>query len=289
MAILLDGKKLKEKIVKKLKKKVEKLYPKPGLAVILVGNNPASFLYVKNKIITAQKIGYYSLKIHLPQNTSFDQLIEKIENLNNKKNIHGILIQLPLPDHLKPFEEKISRIINPLKDVDCFHPQNVGEFFLSKENRNDILLPCTPKGIITLLKEYQISLVGKKAVIVGRSNIVGKPAALMLCNEGATITIAHSKTKNLEEITSEADILVVAVGKPFFIKKEMVKKNAVVIDVGINRLPNGKVVGDVDFENVKDKCLAITPVPGGVGPMTIASLMENVLLAYNQLHTPGVK
>ncbi|MCX7881387.1 MAG: bifunctional 5,10-methylenetetrahydrofolate dehydrogenase/5,10-methenyltetrahydrofolate cyclohydrolase [Patescibacteria group bacterium] len=279
--IILDGKTLKEKIIKNLKMKIEQKKIKPGLAVILVGDNPASQIYVKNKVLTAEKIGYLSKKIILSENTSKEKLVEAIKKLNKDSQIHGILIQLPLPSHLKPYEKEINNLIDPKKDVDCFHPENMGRFFLEKKNHDDILAPCTPKGIIRILKEYDIEIAGKKAVVIGRSNIVGKPVALMLCNEEATVTIAHSQTKNLEKITREADILIVAVGKPLFVKKEMVKRGSVVVDVGINRLPNGKVVGDVDFENVKDKCLAISPVPGGIGPMTVASLMENLLIAYN--------
>ena len=279
--IILDGKKLRDKIINDLKNQVKKLKKKPGLAVVLVGNNPASKIYVDNKVKACEKIGFYSEKIILPENTSKEKLFLVIDKLNNNPNIHGILIQYPLPLTLNQYQEEVNNFINPLKDVDCFHPLNLGKFFISKSNEENIFYPCTAKGIIRLLKFYQIPILGKKAVVCGRSNLVGKPLALMLCNEHATISVVHSKTKNLKEITKTADIIVVAVGKANFLKKDMVKKGTIVIDVGINRL-NGKIVGDVCFEEIRDLTSAITPVPGGIGPMTIASLMENVMIAYKK-------
>ncbi|MCX7956263.1 MAG: bifunctional 5,10-methylenetetrahydrofolate dehydrogenase/5,10-methenyltetrahydrofolate cyclohydrolase [Patescibacteria group bacterium] len=279
MAKILDGKFLRDKIIENLKNKVNSLKIKPGLAVVLIGDNPASQVYVKNKILACHKIGFYSEQILLSVKASKDEIFSHLERLNKSTKIHGILVQYPLPDYLSYLEKEINEFINPQKDVDCFNPINVGKMFLSKSNDEKIFFPCTPKGIITLLKHYQIDISGKKAVIVGRSNLVGKPAAFMLCNEGATVTVAHSKTKNLFEVASQADILVVAVGKKNFIKKEAVKKDAVVIDVGINR--DGKnIYGDIDYNDVFEKPSYITPVPGGVGPMTIASLMENVFLGY---------
>lgn len=279
MAKILNGKTLKDKILIDLRQKVSQLKLKPGLAVVLIGNDPASQVYVKNKILACKKVGFYSEKIFLSENASEDEIFSHLERLNKDKKIHGILVQYPLPKNLSYLEPKINEFIHPLKDVDCFNPINVGKMFLTKSNDEKVFFPCTPKGIIHLLKHYQIEMKGKKAVVVGRSNLVGKPVALMLCNEGATITIAHSQTKNLFEVTKEADILVVAVGKKHLISADAVKQNAVVIDVGINR-EGKKIYGDVDFEAVSTKVSAITPVPGGVGPMTITSLMENVFLAY---------
>lgn len=278
---ILNGKEIRDKVLNELKQKVQKLKKKPGLAVVLVGSNPASVIYVNNKVNACEKIGYYSEKITLPETTSKKRLLSVIDKLNHDSDIHGILIQYPLPPFLQSYQEEINNFINPDKDVDCFHPFNIGRFFIAKSNEENIFYPCTPKGIIRLLKLYQIPIEGKKVVVCGRSNLVGKPVALMLCNEGATISVLHSKTKNLKEITKNADIIVVAVGKPGFLTKNMVNKGAVIIDVGINQV-NGKIVGDVNFEEVKKLVSVITPVPGGVGPMTIASLMENVLVAYQK-------
>jgi len=280
---ILDGKLLRDLIIEQLKEKVKDLKLKPGLAVMLIGNDPASEVYVKNKILACCKIGFYSEQIFLSVDTSKEQIFSHLERLNKSKKIHGILVQYPLPKNLTHLELEINQFINPLKDVDCFNPINIGKMFLSKSNEDKIFFPCTPKGIVRLLKHYQVDITGKKTVVVGRSNLVGKPVALMLSNEGATVTVAHSKTQDLFDVTKEADILIVAVGKKNFIKKEGVKKGAVVIDVGINR-DGKKLYGDVDYNDVFDKVAAITPVPGGVGPMTIASLMENVYLAY-QLQT----
>jgi len=282
MTKILDGKTLRDLIIDELKEKIKDLKLKPGLAVVLIGNDPASEVYVKNKILTCHKIGFYSEQIFLSADTSKEEIFFHLKRLNKSKKIHGILVQYPLPKKLSHLESEINRFIDPQKDVDCFHPINVGKMFLSKDNNDKIFFPCTPKGIIRLLKHYQVDVTGKKAVVVGRSSLVGKPAALMLCNEGATVTIAHSKTKNLFEITKEADILVVAIGKKQFIKKGGVKKGAVVIDVGINQ-DGEKIFGDVDFEEIKTVAAAITPVPGGIGPMTIAALMENLFLAFERL------
>ncbi len=279
---ILNGEIVCTKILQNLKKRVSSIKDKLGLAVVLIGNNPDSEIYVSSKVKASQEIGYYSEKIFLPETVSEKEIFLVLERLNNDKKIHGILVQFPLPKRLCYLEEKIINFINPLKDVDCFHPMNVGKLFTAKKITEDLLIPCTSKGIITLLKEYNINLEGKKVVICGRSNLVGKPISILLCLKGATVTITHSKTKNLFLETAKADILVTAIGKNHYFKKEAIKKGAIVIDVGINRVGN-KIYGDVDFENVKAKVSAITPVPGGVGPMTIASLMENVLITYNKI------
>lgn len=280
--IILDGRKISEEIKNKLKHEISKLDIKPGLAIILIGNDAASKVYISSKVKACQEIGYYSEKIILPETVSEKEIFQVLERLNNDKKIHGILVQLPLPKRLAYLEKKITEIINPLKDVDCIHPINVGKFFNYKKITDDLLIPCTPKGIITLLKEYNIEIEGKNIVVCGRSNLVGKPISILLCNQGATVTITHSKTKDLFQITSKADILISAIGKDRYFKKQAIKDKAVVIDVGINRSIN-KIYGDVDFDNVKNKVKAITPVPGGVGPMTIASLMENVFIAYKRI------
>jgi methylenetetrahydrofolate dehydrogenase (NADP+)/methenyltetrahydrofolate cyclohydrolase len=277
--ILLNGKPILDYTIAEIKQKIKNLKQKPGLAIMLIGKNPASQVYVKNKILACEKIGFYSQQIFLSENTSENEIFSHLERLNKNNKIHGILVQYPLPQNLSYLEPKINEFVHHLKDVDCFNPVNVGKMFLAKNNDEKIFFPCTAKGIIRLLKHYQIEIKGKKAVVVGRSNLVGKPIALMLCNEGATVTVAHSQTKNLFQVTKEADILVVAVGKKHLISVDAVKENAIVIDVGINR-EKGKIFGDVDFDKVSKKALAITPVPGGVGPMTIASLLENVFLAY---------
>lgn len=277
--LILDGKKLAEKIKFDLKEKVLQLKEKPGLAVVLIGDNPASKLYIDLKIRFCQEIGFYSEKIIFSEEVLEKELFKTLERLNNNQKIHGILFQLPLPKRLSYLEKKIISFINPKKDVDCLHPLNIGKFFFEKEYHHQMILPSTPKGIIRLLKEYQIDLKGKKVVICGRSNLVGKPLAILLTQNDATVTLTHSKTKNIFDITRQADILIVAIGQANWLKKEGVKKGAVVIDVGINQV-EGKLFGDVDFEDVKDKVLAITPVPGGVGPMTVATLMENVYLSF---------
>ncbi|NLM48833.1 MAG: bifunctional methylenetetrahydrofolate dehydrogenase/methenyltetrahydrofolate cyclohydrolase FolD [Epulopiscium sp.] len=275
--LIIDGKKISQDIKDELKAEVEDLKKKgiePGLAVILVGNNPASKVYVSNKKKACEYIGIRSFSYELPEETSEEELLKLIKDLNQTKEVHGILVQLPLPKHID--ENKILLSIDPSKDVDCFHPYNVGMISIGELNG---FLPCTPAGIIELIKRSQIEIEGKKCVVVGRSNIVGKPVANLLLRNNGTVTICHSRTKNLKEICKEADILVAAIGKANFITADMVKDGAVLIDVGINRLENGKLCGDIDFENCKDKAMAITPVPGGVGPMTIAMLMKNCVKA----------
>ena len=245
----------------------------PGLAVIIVGDDPASQVYVHNKEVACEACGFYSVKYALPAETTQDELNALVDKLNKDDKINGILCQLPLPSHLDD-KEVINRI-DPLKDVDAFHPVNVGAIMIGDYN----YLPCTPAGVMELIHSTGIDVSGKKAVVIGRSNIVGKPMAMLLLHENATVEITHSRTQNLADITKEADILVAAIGKAKFVKADMVKDGAVVIDVGMNRDENGKLCGDVDFEDVKDKCSFITPVPGGVGPMTIAMLMKNTLTA----------
>lgn len=272
MTTILDGKTCADKILDNIKEQVSKLDTTPGLAVILVGNNPASSIYVKNKEKKAQYAGFNSIIHKLPENTTKESLLNLIEKLNKDCNIDGILLQLPLPKHLNTYD--FLDKINPKKDVDGFHPINAGKLLL---NEKPYAIPCTPKGIIRLLKTHNIQIEGKNAVIIGRSNIVGKPLSMLLLNENATVTIAHSKTKNLPEITKKADILISATGTENMVTAEMVKKNATIIDVGIIRKDDGKLRGDVDFDAVKDVASNITPVPGGIGPMTIAMLMENTL------------
>lgn len=277
MAKIIDGRLLSKKIKQKVKKQVEKLDYQPGLAVVLVGNNPASQVYVKSKEKACQKAGFYSEKVEMDDDTTQKKLLAQIQKLNTDPKIHGILVQLPLPDHLD--EKAVIDNINPKKDVDVFHPFNVGELCLKKRlpELDELLAPCTPKGIMRMFEEIKLDLSGKKAVVIGRSNLVGKPIALMMLAKNSTIEICHSRTQNLAEATSQADILVAAVGKPNFVTKDMVKPGAVVIDVGINRTKDG-LTGDVDFDEVEKIAGHITPVPGGVGPMTIASLLENTLL-----------
>lgn len=271
MAIILDGKKLRDKIFESLKAELDKMSEKPTLAVILVGENPASQIYVRNKKKTAEKLGINSLSIEYPADISENELLSKIQELNNDKNITAILVQLPLPEHIN--KNKIIDAILPQKDVDGLTPYNLGKLFSGEE---PYVYPCTPKGILLLLDEYNIELDGKNIVVVGRSNLVGKPVAQMLLKRNATVTMCHSHTKNLSEITKTADIVVSAVGKNV-IGEKMLKSNCVVIDVGIFRDENGKLSGDVDFENVSKISAYISPVPGGVGPMTIASLMLNTV------------
>lgn len=272
-AIILDGKKIAQEIQEKLSSKVKELKGKgitPGLAVIRVGEDPSSLIYVRNKKRKAEEVGIYFEEHTLKENTSQDELIELIARLNSNSRIEGIVLQLPLPDHLD--EKRILEKISPDKDVDGFHPLNMGRLLKGEPS----FIPATPRGIVELLDRYKIPLEGKRAVVVGRSDIVGKPLAFLLLARNATVTICHSKTKDLSLITREGDILVTALGKPGFIKEKMVKEGSVIIDVGINRVGN-KIVGDVDFEKVKEKASYITPVPGGVGPMTIIILLKNVL------------
>ncbi len=298
MAILMDGKKLSEKIKKEIKKEVEELKKKKiniKLSVILVGENPASQIYVKNKVKSSEEVGIISEVLRFEKDVTEEILSYHISNLNENDEVDGILVQLPLPETIDPF--RILNQIDPLKDVDGFHPYNIGLLSLGKA----ILKPCTPLGIIELLKEYKIEIKGKEAVVVGRSDIVGKPMLTMLLQENATVTICHSKTENLKEVTSRADILIAAIGKPGFIKKDMVKKGAVIVDVGINTITTkadafkffskdplklqkfmekGSIlIGDVDFCEVADKVSYITPVPGGVGPLTVTMLLQNCLKA----------
>lgn len=273
---IINGFEISENIKLSIANMVSKFEKKPCLVVVIVGANKASKIYVKNKEKACEECGFKSIKYELDGNTTELELIELLDKLNKNDNINAILVQLPLPKHIN--ENRISESIHPDKDVDCFNPINVGKFFNNKNtDYNDMILPCTANGCLKLIKSinnYQ-NIEGKRAVIIGRSNIVGKPIAQLLLNENCTVTIAHSKTKNLAEITIQADIIVIAIGKPKFLKKDMIKKDALIIDVGINRLNNSTICGDVDFEDVKDKCLFITPVPKGVGPMTIACLIEN--------------
>ena len=245
----------------------------PGLAVVIVGDDPASRVYVNNKKKACEAVGFVSEEYALPAETTQEELLALVETLNSKPDISGILVQLPLPKHLD--DKAVIAAINPQKDVDAFHAVNVGKIMLGEYD----FLPCTPAGVMEMLHSYQIPVEGRECVVIGRSNIVGKPMAMLLLHENGTVTICHSRTKNLAEVCRRADILVAAVGIPKFVKADMVKEGAVVIDVGMDRDENGKLCGDVDFENVKEKCSFITPVPGGVGPMTIATLMKNTLKA----------
>lgn len=271
MAIILDGKKLRDKIFENLKQKLNNMSEKPTLAVILVGDNPASQIYVKNKKKTAENLGIYSIVINYPSNISEKILLDKIQELNNDNKITAILVQLPLPKHIDKF--KIIDAIAPEKDVDGLTPYNSGKLFSGEE---PYVYPCTPKGILLLLDEYNIELAGKHVVVIGRSNLVGKPVAQMLLNRNATVTMCHSHTKNLSDITKTADIVVSAVGKNI-IGEKMLKSDCVVVDVGIFKDINGKICGDVDFASASKIAAYISPVPGGVGPMTIASLMLNTV------------
>jgi methylenetetrahydrofolate dehydrogenase (NADP+) / methenyltetrahydrofolate cyclohydrolase len=277
--VLIDGKKVSGEIRNRLAGEIQELKKKtgktPGLATVLVGDDPASAVYVRNKNKICGELGFKSFEQKLSADISEEKLLQLVGELNSNKDIHGILVQLPLPDQID--SEKILQAIDPKKDVDGFHPINVGKLVVG----NALLTPCTPTGIIALLDRYDIEISGKHAVIIGRSNIVGKPVSMLLLQRNATITICHSRTQNLEEVTRSADILVAAVGRASFVTEEMVSEGTVVIDVGINRV-DGKLTGDVDFEPVSKKASHITPVPGGVGPMTIALLMENTLKAFKE-------
>ncbi len=276
MSKIIDGKFISKQIKEELKAEVEQLKETgiiPCLAVIQVGENPASTVYVNNKKKACEYIGIKSIAYNLPERTTQEELLWLIQELNLTEQVHGILVQLPLPKHID--EDAIIKAISPEKDVDGFHPETVGNMCIGSKG----FLPCTPAGVIQLLKRSNIEIEGKECVVIGRSNIVGKPMALLLLRENGTVTIAHSKTKDLKEITKRADILVVAIGKPKYITSEYIKEGAVVIDVGIHREENNKLCGDVDFADVHDKVSAITPVPGGVGPMTIAMLMKNCVEA----------
>ena len=275
-AQILNGKELSIKIKEDLRKKTEELKAEginPGLAVIIVGNDSASRVYVNNKKKACEECGFYSEEYALPEETTEEELLALIDTLNNKKEINGILVQLPLPKGID--SEKVLLTIRPEKDVDAFHPVNVGKIMIG----NFDFLPCTPAGVMELIRLTNIDVCGKECVVVGRSNIVGKPQAMLLLHENGTVTICHSRTKNLKEVCRRADILVAAVGKAKFITADMVKEGAIVIDVGMNRDENGKLCGDVDYDSVSEVASAITPVPGGVGPMTIAMLMKNTLKA----------
>lgn len=275
MAEIIDGKKVSEHIRSQIAKGVKQLKQEtgitPGLAAVLVGDDPASEIYVRNKRRACSNAGIYSEEHKLPLETTEEELLTLVDKLNNDPKIHGILVQLPLPDHINV--TRVLKAVSPLKDVDGFHPYNVG---LLVEG-NPRFIPCTPHGIIKMLEFYNIDISGKQAVVVGRSNIVGKPVSMLLLHRHATVTVCHSRTKPLDEVTRRADILVAAIGRANFITADMVKEGAVVIDVGINRNEEGKLTGDVDFEAVSQKASYITPVPGGVGPMTISMLLWNTL------------
>lgn len=272
MALIIDGKKISNEIKEELKDKVSAL-KKDGieitLAVVQVGNDPASGVYVGNKKKACEFIGIKSLSYELPEETTEEELLKLVEELNQNTKVNGILVQLPLPKHIN--EDKVIETISPIKDVDGFHPQSVGRLSIGQKG----FVSCTPAGIIQLLKRSGISIEGKECVVIGRSNIVGKPMSMLLLRENGTVTVCHSKTKDLKEVAKRGDILIAAIGKPKFINKEYIKEGAVVIDVGIHRDENNKLCGDVDFDDVVDHVSAITPVPGGVGPMTIAMLMNN--------------
>lgn len=276
MAKIIDGKAVSQFVKDEVKKEVSALGEKGvsvGLAVIIVGNDPASRTYVNNKKKACEATGIISEEYALPEDTTMDELLALIKELNAKKSINGILCQLPLPKHLD--EKAVIENIDPIKDVDAFHAVNTGHIMIGDYS----FLPCTPAGIMEMLKYYNIEIEGKECVVIGRSNIVGKPMAMLLLQKNGTVTICHSRTKNLKEVTSRADILVAAVGSPYFVTADMVKDGAVVIDVGMDRNKEGKLCGDVDFAEVEKKASYITPVPGGVGPMTIATLMKNTVTA----------
>lgn len=278
-ATILYGKELASFIKRRTERKAKNIEEKygetPGLAVIVIGDNPASATYVANKEKACLETGIHSEVVKFPNDVDKEEVIDKIYKLNHDTTIHGILVQLPLPKHLEKYEGEILEAIDPIKDVDGFHYVNAGKLFKGYP----IMVPCTPLGCLFMLNTRGIEIEGKHAVIVGRSNIVGKPMAQLLLAKNATVTICHSRTNNLADITRQADILIVAIGQPKFITADMVKEGAVVVDVGINRLTNNKLVGDVDFDNVKEVASAITPVPGGVGLLTVAMLMRNTVLA----------
>lgn len=268
---LINGKEVSQYIKEKIRDEALALGVKPGLAVILVGDDPASHVYVNNKKKACEFCGFYSESYELPAETTQDELLKLIEVLNNNDKIHGILVQMPLPHHID--ESVVIEAIDPKKDVDAFNPYNVGKIMTGDFD----FLPCTPAGVMELLKYYNVDISGKTCVVIGRSNIVGKPMSMLMLHANATVTICHSRTTELKEVVKRADIIVAAVGKKHFVTEDMVKDGAVVVDVGINRGDDGKLYGDVDFDNVSKKASFITPVPGGVGPMTIAMLMQNTL------------
>ena len=277
---IIDGKLVSEKIRNVIKEKAQRIQKEfskvPGLAAVLVGEDPASQIYVRNKRRSCEDVGIYSEEHKLSESTTQGELLSLIDKLNNDNKINGILVQLPLPSHIN--ESIVLNSVSPQKDVDGFHPINAGYLFEGQPK----FIPCTPHGIIKMLDFYNVEIEGKNAVVLGRSNIVGKPAAILLLQKNATVTICHSRTRNLNEILKNADIIVAAIGKAHFVKKEMVKEGATIIDVGINRLENGKLAGDVDFDGVKEVCGLITPVPGGVGPMTITMLLWNTLKSLEE-------
>ncbi len=280
MAILIDGKATAAAMKAELKEKIEAFETKngfaPGLAVVIVGNDPASAVYVRNKENACAAVGIRSKTFRLPEETTEEELLALIEKLNKDASLHGILVQLPLPGQIS--EERVIATISPDKDVDAFHAENVGKIMTG----NYRFVPCTPAGVMALLEHYGIAVEGKRCVVIGRSNIVGKPQAMLLLEKNGTVTVCHSRTKDLPSVTREADIIVAAVGRANFVTADMVKEGAVVIDVGINRLPDGTLCGDVAFVDVEKKAYAITPVPGGVGPMTVTMLLYNTLTAAEQ-------
>ncbi|MDN4619647.1 bifunctional methylenetetrahydrofolate dehydrogenase/methenyltetrahydrofolate cyclohydrolase FolD [Paenibacillus sp. PsM32] len=280
-ATIINGKQIAEDIREGIRQEMEQLKTtgfQPGLAVVLVGEDPASQVYVRHKEKACHDLGYYSEVHRLPSTTSQEELLAMVDRLNKQENINGILVQLPLPEQIE--EKAIINAISPEKDVDGFHPISVGNLVIG----DDSLLPCTPAGVIELIKRAGVEISGKHAVVIGRSNIVGKPVSLLLQRENATVTMCHSRTSNMKELAKQADILVVAIGKANFVDASYIKPGAVVIDVGVNRLDNGKLAGDVDFESAKQVSGPITPVPGGVGPMTITMLMQNTLVAAKRAH-----
>ncbi|MDE7093664.1 MAG: bifunctional methylenetetrahydrofolate dehydrogenase/methenyltetrahydrofolate cyclohydrolase FolD [Oscillospiraceae bacterium] len=280
MANLIDGKQVSATVKEQVKQETEILFQKydkrPALAVVIVGNNPASRVYVNNKKKACEMVGFQSFEYALPEDTTQEELLELVQTLNADENINGILVQLPVPKQIN--ENAIINAISAEKDVDAFHPENVGRIMIG----DYAFLPCTPAGVMELIHATGVEISGKKCVVIGRSNIVGKPMAMLLLHESGTVTICHSRTQDLASVTREADILVVAIGKANFVTADMVKEGAVVIDVGMNRLENGKLCGDVNFAEVEPKASWITPVPGGVGPMTIAMLMKNTLTAFKK-------
>ena len=297
MTYIINGREIAQNIRNNLKKEISELKNKhksvPGLAVVQVGNVAASSVYVKAKTKNAQEVGIEVIDHHLEESVSQEKLLKLINTLNNLNNVHGILVQLPLPKHIH--EQTILDSIHPNKDADGFHPVNVGKLSIASHNSENLLIPCTPNGCLIMLKGLNIDLVGKNAVVIGRSNIVGKPMAQLLIKESCTVTIAHSKTKDLPNVCKNADIVVAAVGRPEMIKGDWIKKDAIVIDVGINRIEiteNGekktKLVGDVDYAGVINNAFAISPVPGGVGPMTIACLLRNTIIAYKISQTSNI-
>ena len=287
--MILSGKKLASLICKSIKKEVKREIKKtgntPGLGIVLVGEDPASKIYVNMKKKACKKVGFQYTQVNLSSDSTESDIIRHINYLNYSKEIHGILVQLPLPNHLNTRRLLDQVLVN--KDVDCFHTENYGKLSLSvnnKKNQSDGILPCTPRGIMTILDNYNVDVKGKNVAVIGASNIVGLPISLLLLKRGATVSICHIDTQDFREFTRNADIVVAATGNPNLIKKKDIKKDAIIIDVGINRLESGEIVGDVDYRDVKDKVRAITPVPGGVGPMTIAMVLQNTLDLYKSKH-----